>query len=381
MSVRKRTWTTSKGATKSAWVVDYVDTAGKRRNRNFDRKRDADAFLAQARVEVRGGVHVPDSASITVEAAARLWMESGATSGLERSTLQQRQQHVDLHIAPLIGRRLLNSINGPAVRAFEDALRASGRSPAMCRKIRVSLSGILADAVSRGLAAKNAVRDTPAPRSTASAARHKRRLAVGVDIPTPAEIRAFLGALRGRHRPTLMLATFTGLRISELRALRWLDLDTNSGEIHVRQRADFRNVIGRPKSAAGERVVPVPAAVLAVLEEWRKVCPAGPLGLMFPTARGGIDSNNGIVTFGLKPAWKRAGVTDRYQGAHALRHFFASWCIARVADGGLGLPAQLVQARLGHATLAMTMDVYAHLFPRGDDGGALDAGAARLLDL
>lgn len=56
MSVRKRTWTTGKGEAKSAWQADYTDASGKRRRKNFDRKKDAEPFLDNARVEVRAGV-------------------------------------------------------------------------------------------------------------------------------------------------------------------------------------------------------------------------------------------------------------------------------------------------------------------------------------
>lgn len=52
---------------------------------------------------------------------------------------------------------------------------------------------------------------------------------------------------------------------------------------------------------------------------------------------------------------------------HATRHFFASWCTNRRADGGLQLPGKLVQERLGYSAISVTMDTYGHLFPRGDD--------------
>jgi integrase len=61
----------------------------------------------------------------------------------------------------------------------------------------------------------------------------------------------------------------------------------------------------------------------------------------------------------------------KYKGLHSLRHFYASWCINRRADGGLELPLKVVQARLGHASIQMTADVYGHLFPRIDDGSEL----------
>jgi integrase len=77
-----------------------------------------------------------------------------------------------------------------------------------------------------------------------------------------------------------------------------------------------------------------------------------------------------------------AGVTTgskaKYTGLHALRHFFASWCINRRKDGGLELPIKLVQERLGHSTIVMTSDVYGHLFPSRDDDAEL-AAAERVL--
>jgi integrase len=91
-----------------------------------------------------------------------------------------------------------------------------------------------------------------------------------------------------------------------------------------------------------------------------------------------------IAQRGLQAAQIAAGVVTkdgkaRYPGLHALRHFYASWCINRRVDGGLELPLKLVQARLGHSTITMTADVYGHLFPRGDDGGELAAAAQALL--
>ena len=68
----------------------------------------------------------------------------------------------------------------------------------------------------------------------------------------------------------------------------------------------------------------------------------------------------------------------KYFGMHALRHFYAWWCINRKVDGGQELPLKTVQVRLGHATIAMTADVYGHLFPRGDDAAEL-AAAERVL--
>jgi integrase len=181
----------------------------------------------------------------------------------------------------------------------------------------------------------------------------------------------------------LLVAIFCGLRASELRGLRWADIDLAAAELHVRQRADRYHKIGRPKSEAGERTVPIPPPVLNALKEWKLRCPKGALDLTFPNGSGRIESRSAIVERGLRPAQIAAGVVGvdgkaKYPGLHSLRHFFASWCINRRADGGLELPAKVVQERLGHSTIAMTMDVYGHLFPRGDDRDELAAASAHL---
>ena len=87
MSVRRRTWTNRGGSQGGAWVVAYSDQGGKRRIKTFDRRREADAFHASVSTELRSGVHVPDSQSVTVAEAGRLWLKSCEASGLERSTI------------------------------------------------------------------------------------------------------------------------------------------------------------------------------------------------------------------------------------------------------------------------------------------------------
>jgi integrase len=184
-------------------------------------------------------------------------------------------------------------------------------------------------------------------------------------------------------RPLLLTAVFTGLRASELRGLRWDDVDLKKAELHVRQRADRYNAIGKPKSHSGERTVPFGPEVVKTLKEWKLACPKGEHGLVFPTANGRIEHHKNIIR-ALKPVVVAAGLTNKagqpkYTGLHALRHFYASWCINPKERGGLELPAKVVQERLGHASIVMTMDRYGHLFPRTDTGAELAAAERALL--
>lgn len=382
MSVRKRTWKNAKGEPQEAWIVDYVDQKGKRHIKTFERKKDADAHHATVKVEVRQGTHTAESTSLTMEEAGDYWIKTAEANGLERSTLTDYRRMLSMHIAPRIGRVKLSQLSAPMVRDFEDKLREDGMSTAMVRKIRCAVSMLLADSQERGFVNRNVARELRRGRERKAERRQKGKIKVGVDIPTPDEIRAIIGALKGRWRPLLLAAIFCGLRGSELRGLRWVDIDLGKAEIHVRQRADRYHKIGRPKSEAGERTIPVPPPVLNALREWRLACPKGPLGLVFPNPSGNIESHSNILVRGFAPLQVKAGVTvdgkAKYTGLHALRHFFASWCINRRQDGGLELPPKVVQERMGHASITMTMDVYGHLFPRTDDGAELATAAAHL---
>jgi integrase len=379
MSVRKRKWVTARGEAKEAWIVDYIDQQGDRHIETFERKKDAEARHDVARENVRQGIHTPTNKSITVAEAADDWIAYVELEGRERSTIDQYRQHVRLHINPAIGRKKLAELTTPGVNAFRDGL-LDKLSRSMARKVLVSLKSLLRDAQRRGNVSQNVATSV----KINATKRERRKLKVGIDMPTPDEIRRILNAAPDKWRRLLLVLTFAGLRASEARGLRWQDVDFRRGELHIRQRADRYNEIGKPKSEAGERTIPLGPHMLNTLKEWKLACPKGAHDLVFPSNEGTIVRLENIIRRGLIPAQIAAGVVTndgkaKYTGLHALRHWYASWLINRKEDGGLELPPKVVQERLGHATIAMTMDTYGHLFPRGDDGGELAAAERALL--
>ncbi len=407
MSIRKKKGLNRTG--QQLWIYDYRDQSGKRHQMTFESKRDAQNYGATTHVQIGEGTHVPHTGSKTVKEAGELWLATSREEGLERTTVSRYEEHLRLHIVPLIGREKLSRIDVPFVKAFRHRLLSERRSPATVRGVVGSLGAILAVAQEDKLILHNAVRELRRPRRGKRNRRQQDKredrrhgkLKIGIDIPTPDEVRALLAAAKGRWRPLLLTAVFTGLRASELRGLRWDDVDLKKGELHVWQRADRYNTMGPPKSEAGERTVPLPPTVVAELREWKLICPKkdGKLGLVFPNGAGNVESHVNMARRGLKKTMIDAGlvkpvldehgvakrddvgqplVKAKYTGLHKLRHFFASWCINRKEDGGLALPVKIVQERLGHASIVMTMDRYGHLFPRGDDTAEL-AAAERLL--
>jgi integrase len=380
MSVRKRVWTTRTGEVKEAWIVNY-GPKGSRHIETFERKKDAEAREAQVTVDIGKGIHIAPSKSPTVAQAGQKWLAD--SDKLEASTIESYRQQLRDHIVPFIGDLRLGHISVPVVRNFMDKLKSEGRSPAMIKRVVGSLGSILSDAQERGEVAHNAVRSLSKRKQRGAGSNRGKKLKVGVDIPSSDEIRTIIAHLKGRWRPLFLTAIFTGLRSSELRGLRWQDVDLKKRVLHVRQRADKFNVIGAPKSESGERTIPLSPILANTLREWKLICPKGEGGLVFPNGAGHIETHANIVARGLAPVQIAAGVVTKggepkYPGLHALRHYYASWCINRREDGGLGLPLKMVQQRMGHATLAMTSDVYGHLFDNGDDGSELEAAEKAL---
>jgi len=189
MSVRKRKWKTSRGVECEAWVVDYIDQQGERRLKTFDTKKEAEAWKIEALHEVKQGTHTPASVSKTVEEAAEHWISNAEAEGLEISTIKQRREHLRVHIKPFIGGEKLSMLTMPRISQFDVDLRDNGRSPAMRRKVLVSLKAILTHAQSRGWIAQNVARGIKVKSDERNA---KGPLREGYDFPTKAELRTIM---------------------------------------------------------------------------------------------------------------------------------------------------------------------------------------------
>jgi integrase len=264
--VRKRIWQTMTGE-RIAWVADYfapgLDGEKRRCTKSFSTKKEASAWLAHTVVEIKQGVHTPAHRSPTVAVAGEAWITQAETDGLERATVRQYRQHLDLHIKPFLGHHKLCDLTPGTITSFRNVLIKQKRSRALVGKVVSSLGSILAEAMANGQLARNVVAEQARHdrRRARVEKRHKKQLQVGVDIPTNDEIRAMLEHA-DRLRPLLVTAIFTGLRASELRGLTWDAVDLERKVLTVRQRADRWNQLGSPKSDSGKREVPLAPIVV-----------------------------------------------------------------------------------------------------------------------
>lgn len=364
-SIRKRSWQADDGTSKHAWQVDYRDQAGRRRSKQFTRKRDAEQWLVSAASEVQKGVHTPDSVSITVAKAAEIWLDTRRAAGREPTTIAAYDQHVRLHIVPVCGARKLSQVTAPEVKRLLDHWQST-LSRSMAQRVLRSFKAIFNEAQVRGLVAQNvalAVRP-----HTSSRERGK------IKVPTKQELRAILKSadestdLLGRAAVELLM--FTGMRASELRGLSWSTIDLHGAKLRIEQRADAHASLGAPKTATSHRTISLPPRVITKLKQWKLACKPTKEGLAFPGVKGRAISHRMLMLRHVGPIMIEAGVTrlkkakdaeaseemmPKY-GFHAFRHAAASLWIER------GLDAKRVQKLMGHSSIQTTFDTYGHLF-------------------
>ena len=365
--VRKRTLPSGE----TRWMADYTDAKGKRRGKLFKTRRDADTYLIVVRSDLQRGVHVAPGASITVAAAGRLWIERAERDRLVQSTVRQYQAHLAHHIEPALGRLKLSDLTTPRIHEFVDEFLKT-HSRALTRKMLTSLGSILDEAIRRGFASFNAARPV-----RLRAAHDETKEGDDIEMPTKDELRAMLATVAGRWRPIIVTAVFTGMRGSELRALKWGDVDLRTGVIQVRRRVDSWGTFGAPKTKAGKRDIPLPPIVSNLLREWKLACPKGDankLDLVFPSPSGGILSHSCILKDGFHPLQVAAGLPAAKYGLHALRHAAVSLWIEQ------GLQPKRIQLLAGHSSIRVTFDIYGKWFKSDEaDQTAMAEIEARLL--
>lgn len=365
-SIRKRSWTDPSGTSKSAWLVDYRDQSGKRRAKQFSRKKEAEEYVLRAQNEVRQGTHTHDRDSMTVADAADLWVSAGEANRLERSTTKRYRELAEIHIKPRFGGLKLTALNKPLVQDFRLELLKTKSRP-MASKVLRALSAILSNAMEIGAINQNVA-------ATVKVGKAKRE-AEKIKVPERDDLKAMIRAAGETERPLILTAITTGLRSSELRGLRWQDIDLAAATITVRQRADQWGQIGPPKSEAGKRTIPIPPELVAQLKAWKLRGPLSRLDLVFPSGSGTPLRHNNMLRRMFFPLQVRAGLgvpatdakgepkvgedgqptlTGKY-GFHTLRHAAASGWIESNID------LKRLQVWIGHENIRLTLDTYGHL--------------------
>jgi integrase len=178
---------------------------------------------------------------------------------------------------------------------------------------------------------------------------------------TPEQVRELLDEARKRRLYALyLLAVTTGLRQGELLGLQWSDVDLEDRSIQVRhtlQEYGAELALAEPKTKQSRRRVDLPVFVATELREHRKrmMVEGHPGPWVFCDTAGGPLRKSNLTRRDFRPLLKAAGLPlIRF---HDLRHTAATLLL------GQGVHPKIVQERLGHSQIAITLDTYSHVLP------------------
>jgi integrase len=322
---------------------------------DLDAARSARARLALA---AQAGL-LPACPRLTFATVAARWLERFETMvavGERRvRTLESHRYHLERHLLPALGRRRIATVTVDDIADLIRGLVAQGRAPRTITGALATLGSILRYALRRGY-----ITDNPLPRLEAG---ERPR-----PVPSPQralgqeEIARLLAACAPRYRLLIVTALYTGMRISELLALTWRDVNFAAGVIHVRAQLSRaqRDVPAErvaPKTAAAIRDIPLVDQLASLLHEHQRATAfAQPGDYVFATGNGTPLGHRNVESRALQRAAAIAGIVPAPR-FHDLRHTFASHLII-----DLRLDVAQVSRILGHASVTTTLNIYTHLF-------------------
>jgi integrase len=400
--VKKRSWTTAKGEARQAWQVDFSDTEGIRQRKQFETKRDADAFRVELEGQLKSGTFRRGADKVTVKDVAfdyiahikkRVEKKERFTQGHFNAIQGQiwnyicpdpewRKGKPKTKVRPFsptqgIGHLTLAKLSPKRVKDFRDRLRDAGVGVVTTRKILTNLHAMLAYAIGEDLVATNAAHGIKVI--------GRRDEGSKKIVPPPkAGMKALLGVADPDFRVMLVFAASAAPRAGEQHALRWRHVDFKGAEVTIETRVDAFGEEDVTKTAAGMRVVPLGKGVIVELKAWKLRSKFNKDDdLVFPNKKGGYLGHDNMVKRKFKPLFDRMDElhaqnprkfpkVERFNW-HALRHYGISTWIE--AD----LKPKTVQTFAGHSSLQVTMDRYGHLFKSDDHAKAMDEIAKGLL--
>ena len=341
-----------------AALVDLGYSGGKRRRKALygRTRRDVQQKLAATQRAVEKGLPVPSERQTLGQFLAR-WLEAVARPGLRPTTFTRYRELLTLHVIPVLGGRSLGKVTPQDLQGLYSSL-GEKLAPRTVGHVHRVLHRALADALRWGLVGRN-VCDTVKPPKVQAA--EMRAL-------SPDQARQLLSAAKGDPLEALyVLAVTVGLRQGELLGLKWQDVDLDGGRLQVRRSIAWltgrRAIEQEPKSAKSRRSVALTPLAVDSLRHHRQRQVERRLvalawedkDLVFANEVGRPIEPGNLTRRSFQPLLERAGLPRiRF---HDLRHTAATLLLAEAVH------PKVVQEMLGHASIALTLDVYSHVTP------------------
>ncbi len=318
--------------------------------------------MTDLKYEVRHGVYAKEG-NITINEWFKIWIDEYKINSVKEATLFRYKSAYEKHIKKFFGDRKLKDIRPEHIQKLYNSLK--GTETVVI--VATILSGMFEQAYKNQIINKNPIPLTTVPKIRTE--KKERR------VLTLNEQELLMKYSSGTLKDLIEVSLSTGLRTGELRALEWKDIDFENKVIHVT--GTLTEIGGKafkdtPKTKASRRDIPMLENVERIFikikreEEERKAAKGdkfkakeGLENLVFKSRRGTPVSNSCYVRMINRAVDKinNTGIEFEHVHPHALRHTFATRCIEN------GMPPQVLKTILGHSSLAMTMDLYAHVLP------------------
>ena len=336
--------------------------ASKRVSKTFKSQRDAIRWIYEQEALIEQGHTHSDEQTGSLVDAFNEWFdraEAGAIAtkrgtAYKPSTLRDYRGLFERQIAPTLGDRQVGSLVRKDIQGFIDLLaisnaarggKVSGRT---VRNVLTVLQVICQHLHRRELISTNPCVDIALPPVNAKE----------VEFLEPEELEDLINALPIHDAALYGTAGYAGLRLGEILALRWDDIDLANRRVHITRSWDSKS--GKfvdPKSKAGRRHVPVNSRLEGLLRTYEASlnCTHSGSDLVFPRASG-IPQAPSSLEQRLRRTWDAAGLRTPTRVMHTARHTFASMAIAA------GINVKALSTYLGHGSVAITLDTYGHLY-------------------
>ncbi len=336
----------------AAITVGY-DANGKRRRQVVYGKTKSEVLDKLTRLHgAKANGTLVDPSKETVAQYLDRWLRDVAKATLSAGSYTNYSGVIKNHIVPRIGGMQLQKLTPAHVQRLYGELHHNKTAQNSIVLSHTVLHRALKDALRSGVVSRNAA-DGAAPPKV------RRREMKVLDSD---QAKRLLDEVRGDRLEALYWVAITaGLRSGEILGLQWHDIDLKNGTLSVcRSQSEVNGHIElkEPKTANARRQIDLPAATVAVLWEHRKAAlAAGHSGAdrVFCNSEGGPLRRRDFHVRHYKPTLKRAGLPPiRF---HDLRHTSATLMLS------LGVHPKVVQERLGHSNISMTLDTYSHVMP------------------
>lgn len=342
---------------KKPWMARISARDGRKRQAKFfDTKQEAAAWLRQMNSELDAGTHI-DPTRMTVNQWMKTWLEVYVKPSVRLRTYEGYVSIHRNHISPLLGEIRVQALAPSDVQMALNKRADKGLSHRTLVYIVATLRPALKQAMLDGIVQRNVADAVKVPKSSTPP---KEK-----DALTMEELKRLFECCESRLKIAVLALARTGVRIGELLALRWDDIDMNKKAVHVRRAVSDTRTKGRliddPKTQSSIRMIPVGASVIAALQEWRKEQLQEKLACGSKWA----DEDNAVFTMAFGSRMRQEWVSRRlkvaaqkaeieYISPHILRHTYASLLIES------GVELKTVQELMGHTTSRMVMEIYAH---------------------